>query len=450
MKIYFDDALPIFASIIAKSWGDEALKNNIFLREPTGKLTFIVNNNSFDEEKRRSLSQVVRKNLIPYVEDDDFCVSTPNDLFDDRLGDTRNANKISLDHKVFKGSVWIIDRRIVGADWLRSPSASGQGPVRIVFASIKGGVGRSTALCVLASHLASIGRRVLTIDMDLEAPGLGSMLLSEDTLPDFGLLDYFVERNLSGISDEFILDLISPSWLGKGKGRIDVIPALGRRSLKNPENVLAKIARAYLSDNSTSSNLEPATFTDHFNELIANIDSRGSYDVVLIDARAGLHETSAAAIIGLGAQVLFFGINQEQTFSGYRLLLSHLSTLKVNSDDDWRERITFVQAKASLEDYKNRYFEERIQNLLEEYFWPNNRVQEKTPDLVSLQNEFEVDWSEKNIDLDEREIQFSPLLILDDQRYHGFDPLRDKNALEEKFYFETFSDFLLNVTEFVD
>jgi len=42
----------------------------------------------------------------------------------------------------------------------------------VTFYSFKGGSGRSMALANVAWILASSGRRVLTIDWDLEAPGL--------------------------------------------------------------------------------------------------------------------------------------------------------------------------------------------------------------------------------------------------------------------------------------
>ena len=51
---------------------------------------------------------------------------------------------------------WVADRLTTDADWSRvaEPTA---GPARIVFYSIKGGVGRSTALAVAAWHLAERG-----------------------------------------------------------------------------------------------------------------------------------------------------------------------------------------------------------------------------------------------------------------------------------------------------
>ena len=42
------------------------------------------------------------------------------------------------------------------------------------FYSYKGGVGRTMALANVAALLAEIGRRVLVVDFDLEAPGVPS------------------------------------------------------------------------------------------------------------------------------------------------------------------------------------------------------------------------------------------------------------------------------------
>ncbi|KAB2907943.1 MAG: hypothetical protein F9K30_23670 [Dechloromonas sp.] len=139
----------------------------------------------------------------------------------------------------------LVDRRLVGADWLRTPAPAAPPPPRFVFASLKGGVGRSTALSVSAADLASKGYRILVVDLDVEAPGLGAILLNDDTLPVFGTIDALVESALEPLDTTFLADLVCPSPLADPRGKIDVIPAFGRRSRANPADVLSKIARAY-------------------------------------------------------------------------------------------------------------------------------------------------------------------------------------------------------------
>jgi len=152
-----------------------------------------------------------------YVDRDYSTVSTPDALFDESLKNTDSTRQWTLKGTIFTGQINLVDRRVTGGDWLRAPYPPTSLPVRIAFASLKGGVGRSTALCVIAAHLAARGRRVLAIDLDLEAPGLGNMLLPDETLPDFGLLDWLAERSVGPVVDEFYPDVVAPSWLGGGR-----------------------------------------------------------------------------------------------------------------------------------------------------------------------------------------------------------------------------------------
>jgi hypothetical protein len=444
--VYFDDALPVFASLVKQMWGEQALADNLFLRDADGRLTLVV----LDQrpcEAREYLGKEVSAILKVYA-DEDFSVATPEELFDDRLKDFSCAHHLVLHHHAFEGKIWLVDRRLVGADWLLQPSAPVRAPARLVFASIKGGVGRSTALCVLAANLAGRGKRVLTLDMDLEAPGLGNMLLPGETLPEFGLLDYLVEQHLGPVGDDFFADLIAPSWLGGGKGRVDVIPALGRRSLQNPENALAKIARAYLVGGAQDGG-NSTGFTDHIQHLLTRVAVPSSYDVVLIDSRAGLHETSAAAVIGLGAEVFLFGIDQTQTLAGYRLLFAHLATLPRQPNDDWRERLNLVQAKAAFDPQSHIGYAETMQSLMKQYLWPASQLQREPTDLAGLQGEFETEWEDMAPLMDDSG-PMSPIVILDNPRFQSFDPIRDRSTLEERVYSDTFGEFLNKINEILN
>jgi hypothetical protein len=82
--------------------------------------------------------------------------------------------------------------------------------------------------------------------------------------------------------------------------------------------------------------------------MIRDLAARHHYDVIFVDARAGLNETTAATVQGLGADVLFFGIDTPQTWDGYRYFLAHLARFKpLTGVDDWRFRLKMVHAKAA-------------------------------------------------------------------------------------------------------
>ena len=452
IPIRFDDSLPAFAALVKKTWGGDSIARNLFLRDASGKLTFVLLSDSHTGEERIALAKQAADAVGAYADKDGFAIATPEELFDDRLREANGAIRLQITHALFDGVVSLVDRRMVGADWLRKPLPSSGSPARFVFASVKGGVGRSTALCVLAAELASKGRRVLAIDMDLEAPGLGNLLLPEGTLPDYGLLDYLVELEIgSSLDNKFFADIVGPSWLGGGRGRVDVIPAIGKQSLSNPANVLAKLARAYLAGDGTNGGI--LTFSDHMRTLVEKFADPGRYNVILVDARAGLHETTAAAVIGLGAEVFLFSLDQPQAFAGYKLLFANLGVLPINTDDDWRLRLHVVHAKAPLDAKKCASFAERMESLRDEYL-PRPATQPDTVvDPSTFKDTFNVEWIDDTageLDILPESEMPTTLAIRDDDRFRSFDPTADRNILTTSAYSDAFGDLIKTASEIVD
>ncbi len=434
-----------------KAWGGSFLDENLFLRDVSGRLTFVLLTGLKTLEERSELATRASEELGAYVDKGGFAVATPEELFDDSLSSLAAALRLPIHHPSFEGYVNVVDRRIVGADWLRTPEPGAGAPARLVFASLKGGVGRSTALCVVAADLAYKGRRVLAIDMDLEAPGLGNLLLPGKTLPDFGLLDYLVELEAGNpLEDEFYVDMIGHSWLGGGHGKVDVIPAIGRRSLDYPVNVLAKLARAYFGGPTMSG--ESLTFSERVRNLVKRLGDPLRYDAIVIDARAGLHETTAAAVLGLGAEVLFFGQDQPQTYAGYELLFAHLGVLPRDDNNDWQGRFHIVQSKAPANPGQRAVFAERMSSLAAKYLSRRGNALEVDVDPASLRDTFEVDWNEDDSEavellLDEDADEAVPVLaVLEDERFRMFDPISDRDILLDVEYSDSFHE-LLDLTE---
>jgi hypothetical protein len=446
--IRFDDSLPAFAALVKSSWGEAALAKNLFLRDASGQLTFVLLSDLHSQDERTILAGHAIDELGAYVDKNGFAIATPDELFDERLNEADGAIRLEISHNLFNGVVNLVDRRMVGADWLRKPLPSSGSPARFVFASVKGGVGRSTALCVLAAELASKGRRVLAIDLDLEAPGLGNLLLPNDTLPEYGLLDYLVElEGGNPLDDDFFVDIVGPSWVGGGRGRVDVIPAIGKRSLRNPANVLSKLARGY------GTNGETLTFSDHMAALVGKFADSRRYDAVLVDARAGLHETTAAAVIGLGAEVLLFGLDQPQTFAGYELLFAHLGTLPMGVSEEWKSRLHIVQAKAPLDPKMRSNFTERMESLRDKYLARPTRQLAVDIDPTTLKDTFDVEWtgdssSEVEI-LPETDMPIT-FAIQDDDRFRSFDPETHRNILTTPAYLDSFGELIGAANEIVD
>jgi len=148
----YDDALPQFAALVKELMGQEAVYDHLFLRDAAGKLTFITLKHVPEDDIARLCERA--KKLIPWVERDSP-VAKLEHLFDESLSDPAAASPELINHQDFHGWVRVVERRIVGQDWLRAPlTPIPDAPPVVVFASQKGGVGRSTALAVAANALS--------------------------------------------------------------------------------------------------------------------------------------------------------------------------------------------------------------------------------------------------------------------------------------------------------
>lgn len=425
VQIRYDDALPRFAAIVSQVLGEEALLDHFFLRDASGRLTFVHQAEITDQQKVSILEAA--KTLRPYTEDDDLVVCSPSDLLDPIFQEPQVAQFEYVRHPIFEGFVRVAERRIVGQDWLVAPRDALEAvPPIVVFGSHKGGVGRSTALSVSANALAQNGYNVLVLDFDLEAPGIGGTLLPSQSYPKFGTLDYFVESVLAEVEDDFLDQMVGVSPLTQGRGSVHVCPAVGSVGEASPQNVLGKIARAYLESTFEQS---PKGFLDRTRTLVRRLSEKTRYDAILVDSRAGLNEATAAAFLGLGADVLLFGVNTPQTFHGYRYLLAYLERFKPaeSSENDWRYRLRMVHAKASPDparqgDFRTQAFEMFADSLYDA--------------------ELGVDETSFNFDYDDVSAPHYAWPILNDSNYSEFDPVAQPDQLLQQTYERTFGPFV--------
>jgi hypothetical protein len=217
-------------------------------------------------------------------------------------------------------NVFLHDRLLIGGEWDASFAQSTGGPTRFTLFSMKGGVGRSTTAMVLARHLAAQGKRVLIFDLDLESPGVSSSLLGSE-LPKYGVVDWFVE-DVVGNAASLIAEMQKASPLQEDlPGSITVVPAYGTET----GDYLPKLGRSYLDRDSHG--YKP--WTERLKQMIqaneAHYQAINSQppDVVLYDSRTGLHDSSAALVLAMGAYTLMFAVNTEQTWRAYHFLFNH-------------------------------------------------------------------------------------------------------------------------------
>ncbi|MEX8506165.1 KGGVGR-motif variant AAA ATPase [Leptothrix ochracea] len=230
--------------------------------------------------------------------------------------------------------VRVVDRLATESDWAHIAPES-TGVPRVVFFSIKGGVGRSTALAATAWSTAQAGKRVLVLDLDLESPGLSSALLPAERRPTYGICDWLVE-DLVDNGDAVFADMTGSSTLARD-GEIWVVPAHGR----DPGAYVSKLGRAWMPKMQTNGQRE--SWSQRLNRLIDALEARWQPDVILVDSRAGIDEIASSCVTGLGAPlVLLFALNGDQTWSGYRMLFQHW--LNAGVAEEIRNRLQIVAA----------------------------------------------------------------------------------------------------------
>lgn len=231
-------------------------------------------------------------------------------------------------------NVWVVDRLATGANWAIITPETDSVP-RIVFFSIKGGVGRSTALAASAWSLAQEGKRVLVLDLDLESPGLSSALLPPERQPMYGITDWLVE-DLVDNADVVFESMVATSNLSHD-GEIHVVPAHGA----DHGEYIAKLGRVWMPKLLADGTRE--AWSSRLDRLLQALEERIQPDVVLIDSRSGIDEISSACITELGANlILLFSLEGKQTWNGYRMLFEQW--LHAGVAQQIRERLQVVGA----------------------------------------------------------------------------------------------------------
>ena len=192
---------------------------------------------------------------------------------------------------------------------------SSKRPLIVTFYSFKGGVGRSTALGLVAGILATRNRRVVMVDFDLEAPGI-SVLFQKDlekiNEEQYGVLDYLHQRYLTPDLDIPTIEHCISQVNLDTRGELFLVPA-GEYN-ENYIHRLADLDRHTLQSfyRGERGEINPVK------QLISDIKERLDPDVILIDARPGFNDTSAIALFDLADTAIICFSPTDQSFEGLR------------------------------------------------------------------------------------------------------------------------------------
>jgi AAA domain len=186
--------------------------------------------------------------------------------------------------------------------------------LKVTFYSYKGGVGRTLAMLNVAALLAERGRRVLVVDFDLEAPGLGLSALTsihagaaESTRA--GVSDFLLDRAASLMTP--ISTYIYSAMTDRFENRFQVLTAGTRAG-----ELSGKIEELFREPQGDLAHL--------FILLVTEIEAFIDPDYVFFDSRTGLADVAGVCTMELPeVLVAVCGLN-EQNIGGMEGALARM------------------------------------------------------------------------------------------------------------------------------
>ena len=169
--------------------------------------------------------------------------------------------------------------------------------LRVTFYSYKGGVGRTLALLNVAAVLAQAGRRVVAVDLDLEAPGFGLSELTRQESKHLGVSDFLLDRRVRGTLP--LSDCTYSILRDQCEDRLQLV-SVGMRA----GELMRQIPDFYRDPASRDAQL--------FQHLVGEIDAIMKPDYLFFDSRTGKADVAGictvelpqvlVAVCGLNAQ----------------------------------------------------------------------------------------------------------------------------------------------------
>ena len=436
----FDDAVPRCVRTLREHMPNWSPEDTRIIRDIDGRV-HLVFRGDVDAQVLQEIETLLMQRLGPWLFPTDSVAVAKSTIEGEALFDEATLT-IPIDDDFVK----MIDRRAVGPDWSSlSPltdadTAPANHPTRLVFYSLKGGVGRSTAVILTARHLADAGKKILLIDLDLEAPGIATQVLADAEMPRFGVLDWLVEDLVRNDGpDDHIIDNMIASAPVVGTA-VNVVAAVGLSPDGSQPNVVSKLARAYLERYTQDG--EVLSFSARLMQMVSRIETVVKPDVVLVDSRSGLHESVASVLLHMDAEVLLFGTDLPASWQGYRLLFAHLAQLASDSAA-WRERLKMVRALAPPSSPR-----ESAKTFLSTSYglWTDSLY-----DQIDAQGGLdEVTNEEFSFDENDPDAPHSPLTIHRTASFQDFDARRQLSETSETAVREAFAPFLTGLTELLD
>lgn len=199
----------------------------------------------------------------------------------------------------------------------------------ISFYSYKGGVGRTIAMIQTAYNLVQEGKRVLMLDLDIEAPSLHKLFSKavNDSVNgvEYGMVEYLYRSVVQKQENVSLHDIFCTIPLDDIDGSLFLIPALKKMDNK----YIYEIGRLQT---------EQVQDKKIFTSIINQIKDELNIDYIFVDTRAGFNPWGALSLLSISSQVIFVAYPNIENIEGLKFAIEMMDNLG-------KERYALVMSK---------------------------------------------------------------------------------------------------------
>lgn|GEM_PF-1446715 len=234
----------------------------------------------------------------------------------------------------------------------------------VSFYSYKGGVGRTIAMIQTAYNLVKAGKKVLLLDLDIEAPSLHNIF--SDIVNDefagvqYGVIEYLYHRIVQGKKDIHIDgNMYCTIPVENVDGLMYLMPALKKMDKKYVYQI-GRLQTEKIQDKNV--------FHDIFDEIRKNLE----IDYILIDTRAGFNQWGSLSLLTLSNQVIFLAYPNDENVEGLNIAFEMMDNIgkskyavamsKVVASDDGKSKsdTLFEKLNISQDSIISIYYNQKI------------------------------------------------------------------------------------------
>lgn len=238
--------------------------------------------------------------------------------------------------------------------------------------SFKGGVGRSQTLAYLSLFASMLGKKVVVLDCDFEAPGICTLLCEQknenESNQKLGIIDYLIDSNI-------VEKLSLERYYIKNKN-IDNLMIFSSGIDFDSINYVNKMSKMDFNSN---------FFISSFKKMINQIDRELKPDYIFIDLRAGINESNGYFLKEFSNKNLLFFNGDLQNELGMEIIFNQLDESMLKN---------YYLVNSLIRDYnfetsktKSENFEKYVREKYSKY---DNKIYDLIHESKFLVNSYEV------------------------------------------------------------